>query len=445
MIEVKDKMKLGCLFIILSCLIVSGCGNRKNKNIDAENAIDKRIEIFPEERNIPYEKPWHYEIPPRVNLSNWTSTDSTQSLYYPENMEAVDTFNSKRIMNVDAESSKLDDFISMPIIKHNIVYVKNNNSIVSAYSLESGKKIWSQHLSEDKKKLNFIGGGLSEENGIMYCSFGGNEIVALEAETGNEIWRARLSSIIRATPTYGYGKIFVRSLDNKFFILDAKNGSLLYVMDTGVESLVRASKATSVPYKNGTMLLSNSSGIISLIKDNEGESIWSANIAFYENPLRSIIMNDISMTPVIRKNIVYAASQIGTLTAIDIGTGNLRWNHVIHGIENVWIAGDGLFIIDDTNDLWHLNAYSGLARWKVKLPDLLGKLYRGGRFYGPTMINGNLFIATSFGKLLEVSPKNGELITTHEIPVEKSSIPIAINGKVLILSASGKLTILSSQ
>ena len=65
-------------------------------------------------------------------------------------------------------------------------------------------------------------------DGVVYAGSDDNHVYALDAETGELLWRFETDDVIRSSPTVAGGAVYVGSNDNHVYALDAETGGLLW-------------------------------------------------------------------------------------------------------------------------------------------------------------------------------------------------------------------------
>jgi len=139
-----------------------------------------------------------------------------------------------------------------------------------------------------------------------------NGLIALDADTGDEIWTYSTELPLGNSPTFDQGKLYVGGFDHKIHALDAKTGALIWKFE--------------------------------------------AEKGFQTNPL---VVN----------NIVYAGNRDGYFYAINANSGSLLWKYKTEA-EILFSAAykDGVvFFASNDSHAYALNAVTGTLVWKSEL------------------------------------------------------------------------------
>ena len=118
--------------------------------------------------------------------------------------------------------------LASPVVSGDRVYTMDVDGRVQALNAETGDTVWRVRLrsgnGEDDDGIS--GGGVAVANGRLFVTTGFAEVIALDAKTGGEVWRRRLNGPMRAAPTVFKGRVFVVTIANELHALDARIGPL---------------------------------------------------------------------------------------------------------------------------------------------------------------------------------------------------------------------------
>lgn len=103
-----------------------------------------------------------------------------------------------------------------------MIYAADAQGHVVALNRETGKEIW-------KKSLKFpIGGGITADYGMLLLGTLDGHVIALKEEDGSELWQARVSSEVISSPQTNGSVVVVQSIDDTITALDAQTGKELW-------------------------------------------------------------------------------------------------------------------------------------------------------------------------------------------------------------------------
>ena len=294
-------------------------------------------------------------------------------------------------------------------------------TVVSIYGLDvdgsTAQVAWTRN---DLAKDRIVAAPLQIED-IAYVATSDNLLLALDADTGDELWRFTAEFSIWAQPTYHDGTLFVASMDRHIYAIDADDGTekwavelngamsaqpvinpaenLVYAasydqevhalhMDSGDEAwVVKASDwIWSAPVlADGALYFGDSSGNVFAVNAATGELLWENGIhrmnvvtGVAQNPPLEI-KGAIQASPVVQDDVVYfvslgnSESDEGLLVAMDTVTGEELWQKTTPAplFSTPVIIGD-VIIVAMQSDVGILQAYeleTGDLDWSYVPPE----------------------------------------------------------------------------
>jgi hypothetical protein len=122
--------------------------------------------------------------------------------------------------------------------------------------------------------------------------------------------------------------------------------------------------------------------------------------------------------------------------AENVGLGNVSTLQAFHGSRVVHVAGRNYNCMGD--ELLCSSAASGERLWSIKLSGNLEDL--GGHLAAPPVwSNGELFVATVVGDVLEVDAVQGEIKARHAIGSQLRFPPVVAEGRLYVSTQDGKV------
>lgn len=338
-----------------------------------------------------------------------------------------------RSWNADAGrgSNKRSRVVASPIVYGGRVFTLDARGKVSAFSQSSGSLIWGVKMTPSKERDHEgYGGGLAIDGGRLYVATGFGKVHALNPSTGKEIWVQPIGEPVRASPTATNGKVFTTTALGSFICLNAEDGSVLWRYQGLPESaslLTNASPAVS----GGIVVAPYPSGEVVAFDVETGTPVWTETLSRAQRGNSLSALRNASR-PVISNNIVYAVGHGGRMTASDLRTGERLWSHNIQGVQAPWVAGNTVYVVDVSGELMALTAKSGKLLWRAKLPG-------GGRWSGPVLAGGQLWLVSTKGMLVGVNGKLGSVTVKKNIGSKLTIAPVVAGGRMFLLTDKAKL------
>ena len=426
------------------------------RNASTEDALDERISVLAldEElsqadrfRNVDLKTP-----PPYVNLA-WPQAGGRAD-HTLHHLEA--RFDIKRDWktNLRAKSSVLAPITSPPVIAEKRAYVVDPLARVHAVDVETGKTAWRAVLTPETPKSPFwkfwarphpeqvgFGGGAAFDQGRLFVTSGFGFLAALDAETGEEIWRRELNAPARTPPTAYQGIVFAITVNNELVAHDQATGRELWTFQSFEES-ARVLASASPAAQGDLVIAPFSSGEIIAFRAQNGRGVWDDTLSRSTAFTSLSSLNDIAGAPVVDRGIVFAIGHGGRIAAVDLRSGRRVWEQNIAGVQMPWVAGRFVYVMSVDGELVCLSREDGAVAWvSEELPRFKNVKKRSGRiaWAGPVLAGDALILASSDGRLAQVAPEDGRLLrlTTVGEPVYLS--PVVAGESVYVLTESGRL------
>lgn len=323
--------------------------------------------------------------------------------------------------------------LSAPIVAEGKVFTMDARDRVRALLPATGAEVWSVDPTPDEERDGF-GGGIAYDSGRLFVTTGFGQLVALEAQTGKELWRHTAGSPMRAAPTVFGGLVFGVTVDNRTEALDAATGEQRW-SHTGISETAGLLGGSSPAVDAGTVLAPYSSGELFALKRENGRLIWSDSLTVVRRTDVVSTLADIKGLPVVDRGRVYAVSHSGRMAAIDLRTGNRIWDLDVGGVQTPWVAGDYVFVLGNNNELVCATR-EGRVRWVRQLSRYRNEERKRDPIFwvGPVLAGDRLILANSQGEMMQISPETGEPIVKLDIGDSIRIAPI-VAGRTLYLLA----------
>lgn len=383
------------------------------------------------------------DIPATANLASWSQTGGNAT----HNIGNVKTnSNMQKIwqQSFGKGSSKRNLLLSSPVIYRQMVFAQDVNGTVSAFSLVDGSKLWKQKLKPNSKFENengLNGAGLAVDGNGVYAAAGFGSIFALDAKSGDVLWRNDLNAPLRTAPTICSDKLLVQTLDNRLLALSTKNGEEVWKYNISAEDTVLAgSSAPACSPEKNFAVAGFSNGDIQAFNADIGYPAWTVALIDSSQSNLSTAINSIKASPVIDGDTVYAIGHNDLLAAINYRTGEIIWKQQIGGTNMPWIAGNYLFVLSNNHELLALNKLNGNILWSASLLNDYDLDERSDIYLsGPIMANNQLLITSSDGTVYAVSPLNGKILNQISFKSSIPTAPIAADKTVVFVTDDAEL------
>ncbi|MEM7546716.1 MAG: PQQ-binding-like beta-propeller repeat protein [Pseudomonadota bacterium] len=432
------------LVVVASCIVLSACSSIFGE--DEERLPGDRIPVratAEEQRVSPTEAAAISPLTPPVANAEWTQVNGTANhvighLQGPQSPSVA----WRRDIGDGGEDGALT---SAPIVAGGSVFALDAEATVTAISAANGTVQWSRDLSpENESGSDGFGGGVAYEAGRVFATTGFGDVIALNASSGEEIWRQKMSAPLRAAPTVANGVVIAVARDNTAIAFSAEDGSIRWRAagaTSGAGILGGASAAIS---PGGVAILPFGSGELVALQAGTGQRLWSEVLSGGRRGLARSSISDITSDPVIQGVAVIAGNQSGRLVAIDGRNGRRGWTRDFGSQSPVWIDGQTLFVISDDAQLRRLSAQNGGTIWGTELPEYEDEEDQEDaiRYGGPVLVNGRLMLTSSEGELLIFDPQTGDQTSSVSISGLTGLGPVVANGTIYVMTSGGEIVAL---
>jgi outer membrane protein assembly factor BamB len=220
---------------------------------------------------------------------------------------------------------QLEDIVQTPVaVDGSTAYVGDVGGRVTAIDVATGEVRWTGDVG------SVVTGAVTvDDDRALATAFGGreetSEIVAFDAETGEERWRASRedASNLVSTPVVADGRILVLDALGGVLAFDADDGRSLWrsevinpIAPSGQPFLLQGVGASAPVSADGRVFAVDVTGRAYAFDAETGALLWDHAL---NDPTRF-------SPPLLTDDQLLVTTDSGTLSAIDAATGHLRWS-----------------------------------------------------------------------------------------------------------------------
>jgi outer membrane protein assembly factor BamB len=376
---------------------------------------------------------------PQVNDS-WP-----QSGGFPNNdMQNLAVGASPRVIwsaDIGVGSSSSRVLTEPPVVAGGMVFVKDATGTVSSFRADTGEKVWSVTLAPEKARdADEFGGGLAWYQNRLFVTTGWADVYSLDATSGKEVWHSNVNAPVRGAPLVFGDRVLCVSIDNKLHALAAIDGAETWTVN-GLQETAGYVPSNSPAAAGDLVVAPFLSGELIAVHLGNGRSAWNESLVGRSRELRAFgNIVDIRGRPVIDRNLVFAMGSSGTVAAIDLQSGQRRWERNVGGSQTPWVAGRFVYILSNSADVAALERDTGKVKWVTPLTQYLDekrqKLILWG---GPVLAGDRLLITGTTGEMLALSPYTGEIMGKIDLKAPTRLAPVVANQTIYVLTDTGRL------
>ena len=356
-----------------------------------------------------------------------------------------------------------------PVIANGVIYTMDGDNTITAIGESSGDKMWDTKIVVEARKktregrtsfvdrirdpLSFtdgsgrdkesVGGGVTFADGKIFVASGLGVMVALDAQSGAEIWRKDTRTPLHSAPVAADGRVFSVSDDNEMFAFNANTGEVIWTYQGIIES-ARMLTVPSPAIVDDVVLAPFSSGELVALRVQNGGVLWQDALSSSARLTPLASLNDIASGPVVADGYVIATAQSGVMTAFDLRTGQRIWSQPAGALGFPLVAGDFVYTVTTDGKVACLSKLDGSVIWVQQLPAYKNQKKRKKRIVwtGPILAGDRLFMASSRGRSVTVNPYNGEIISEDKLADSVFVPPIIANETIYVVTDGAKLVAL---
>lgn len=244
--------------------------------------------------------------------------------------------------------------VSARVVGDRVLVAGGGNSVV-ALDTESGREVWRAALASP------IQAGIGFDGDVAAVVTRENELVALRA--GQVIWRQRLSASVYTEPLVAGRRVFVQAADRSISGYDAETGRRLWNQSRTGEPLVLSQPGVLLPV--GDTLVTGVAGRLAGLNPLSGAVRWETPIATARGTNEVERLVDLTGPASRVGNSVCVRAYASAVGCVDASRGSLLWSKSALGATG--LGGDDrlLFATEADGRVLAWQRSSGEAGWSV--------------------------------------------------------------------------------
>jgi outer membrane protein assembly factor BamB/predicted small secreted protein len=383
------------------------------------------------------------QTPAPTLVTDWNQPGGTAD-NSPPSATGTSAFDIAWRANLGAGSDDRSRLAAPPVISEGKLFFLDAEHRVHAFDAQSGDELWSKRLRpEEGRDRGARGGGVAAVAGRVYVTTGFGFAVALDANSGDEVWRTAAGAPFHSAPTVAGGRVFATTNDSELVAMDVNTGEISWTHQAIAEP-ARILSASSVAVDGDTVIAPFASGELTALLTANGRRLWTDSLSRTGRFTSLSAINDIAGRPVVDGSFVYAASHSGILAALDIRSGQRVWARPFASTQTPVVSGDSVFAVSVDGELAAFDRTTGGVFWVVQLRRYEDEADREDRvsWSGPILVGGNLVLANSLGEVVGVAPQNGTIVAQTDLDKPVFIPPITANGQIYLVTDEARLVVL---
>lgn len=299
--------------------------------------------------------------------------------------------------------------------------VATSGGTVIALQAESGSELWRANVDAQ------LSAGVGSDGRYAAVVTRNNELVVIDA--GRVAWRASLGARVATAPLVAGERVFVMSVDRVVSAFDVQDGRSLWVLRRPSDPLTLSKAGVLASFKD--TLLAGQGPKLAGVDPLRGTMRWEVAVATPRGANEVERLSDL-LAPISRVgDVVCARAFQNAVGCVNAERGTIVWTRNVGG--NQGIAGDAQIVVgaDGSDRITAWNATTGDVVWtndKLLYRELSAPLLVGRTaIFGD--IEGNLhFLAREDGMPLLRLKTDGSPIATAPVLSDKTVLVVTRNG-----------------
>ena len=244
-----------------------------------------------------------------------------------------------------------------PFVYEDRLYIADRKGRVMALDAQTGKEMW------QVKTDAALSAGPGAGSGLVLLGTSDAEVLALSDEDGALRWKAEVSSEVLSVPQVDIDKVIVQTADGNIAALAVDSGEQLWINDRSVPVLTL--RGTSTPAVEGGLVVAGfANGKLVGLTAAKGITVWEVSIAIPQGRSEIDRLVDIDGDPVIVGGVVYVTTYQGHIAVIEAQTGNQGWQRDMSSHVGLGVDFSQVYVTDAESNVWALSRSTGASEWK---------------------------------------------------------------------------------
>lgn len=323
------------------------------------------------------------------------------------------------------DTGDMGDSVLKPLLVGDALYVASAKGQLLRLKAGNGGRQW--RIDTGTTITGGVGGG----DGLVVVGSEKGKVLAY-GEDGKLRWQAQATSEVLSPPATADGLVVVRSEDGNVAAFDATTGKRKWLYEHTLPVLVVRSSA-SVVIRKGTIYAGFAGGKLVALDLATGNVKWETTLSEPRGTTELERISDITSPPVADDREVCAVSYQGRVGCFGLDQGNLRWSRKFSSDKGFAMGDKDLYLVTVSGDMVALDKNTGSSAWKNAQ---LAKLHTAA----PVVVGDFLVAGDKDGTLYAIRREDGSIaarMKTDGSPI--LSPPLPVDGGVVVQTHNGGL------
>jgi len=334
------------------------------------------------------------------------------------------------LWSASSGSSAEDKYVVLPpAMDGNAIYTSDPKGRVRSFTIDNGRERWETTLDQ------IVSGATAAGSGVVVVATKKGEVIALDQTNGHRLWSSDLASQALAPAAIGSGVIVVQSVDGKLTGLSVVDGKRLWRYERTEPALSLYGTARPVIIDD-VVITGFASGKIAAIQIQSGKLLWELPVALPQGRNEVERLVDVDVSPIVLRNVIFAASYQGKIIALDAASGRILWSRDISTYTGMDADTNNIYLTDANGTVWAFDQKTGANIWKQ---DRL----RARELNAPRVADGFVVVGDLEGYVHWLSSDDGHFVARYRIGGSALRSPALVGQNTIYISnQSGQLAAL---
>lgn len=307
--------------------------------------------------------------------------------------------------------------------------VAGSAGTVVAVQAESGQEIWRANLGAR------LSAGVGSDGRFASVVLRSGELVTLEA--GRELWRKPLGLRVTTAPLVAGERVFVLATDRSVHAFDAQTGAKLWSVRRPSDPLTLLQAGVIAAF--GNSLLVGQGPRLASLDPNGGNLNWEVAVAAPRGTNEVERLADL-VGPASRRGDLFCARAFqSAVGCVNAARGTLAWSKPVGGIQAVAADADYVFAADASDRISAWKLAGGAPAWSNE--SLLHRELSAPVSVGRTVVFGDAegwvhFLSRDNGEALLRLPTDGGAIVTAPVVSGNTLLVVTRKGGIFAFRPS---------
>ena len=440
------------IYFIITLFLLSSCSFQNTGSFFKDHSKDLEKEIFKKNTKLVFTEAKNFKkeitgitdakIPEEVINSNWLETNYKKQNYIPHlkyNNSNNLIYKSKKLGQNKFDTT---DLSFETLIYDNNIFIYDLSGNVFKFSILNKKLVWKFNFYKKRYKKIPINLKLKISDNNLIVSDNLGYLYILDIQTGNLNWAKNFGVPFRSSIKTEKENIFLLNQDNKFYIINKKDGEKKTNFET-FPSILKSELETSISLdqSKNNLFFVTSTGQLYSINYKTNNLNWLINLSmtnkgqskkfFFSSPIIFI------------KDTLYISTSISTYS-INAINGSINWELPFSTYVRPAISENFIILASNDGFILNLDIKTGKVLWSKSLFKSSDKLNpkKIGQIKSLLLASNKILVSTSKGFFIFIDYKDGKIFNfTKASGNGFFSNPVIVNKKIFVVDNKTRILI----